>query len=147
MDELAGKVAVITGRTSGIGDHTARIIVAEAASVVLAGPGRRRAKRSPPARLGPATSCVRADLAVEYDVAAVIGAATDRHGRFDCFFNSGISAPSRRVGLLDLAEFDRAIAVHVRGTPAGMKNAAPVMTAQGHGSIINTASIDTPVRA
>jgi NAD(P)-dependent dehydrogenase (short-subunit alcohol dehydrogenase family) len=142
MDQLAGKVAVITGATSGIGAHTARVFVAEGASVVIS--GRREAEgEALAAALGPAASFVRADVAIEDDVAALIAAAVARHGRLDCLCNNaGSPAPSRRLGLLDLDAFDDAMAVHVRGTLAGMKHAAPVMTAQGSGSIINTASIN-----
>jgi NAD(P)-dependent dehydrogenase (short-subunit alcohol dehydrogenase family) len=142
MDQLAGKVAVITGATSGIGAHTARVFVTEGASVVIA--GRREAEgEALAASLGPAATFVRADVTIEDDVAGLIATAVARHGRLDCLLNNaGSPAPSRRIGLLDLTDFDRALAVHVRGTLAGMKHAAPVMADQGSGSIINTASIN-----
>jgi len=139
---LAGKVAIITGSTSGIGARTAEVFVAEGASVVIT--GRRHDKGERVARaLGSAASFFRTDVAVESDVEKMIGHAIDRFGRLDCLV-SNAGTGSQRVGIadVDLADFDAAIAVHVRGVLAGMKYAARVMAAQGSGNIINVASIN-----
>jgi NAD(P)-dependent dehydrogenase (short-subunit alcohol dehydrogenase family) len=138
---LAGKVAVITGSTSGIGARTAELFVAEGASVVIA--GRRHDKGENLARaLGGAVSFIRTDVAVEADVEAMIERAVDRFGRLDCLVNNA-GTGSRRVAIAnaDLADFDAAVAAHVRGVLAGMKHSSRVMAAQGSGSIINVASI------
>lgn len=139
---LAGKVAVITGSTSGIGAGTARLFVAEGASVVIA--GRRHDKGEQLAGLlGEAASFIRADVAVEADVEAMIGHALARFDRLDCLVNHA-GAGSQRAGIADVdpADFDAAIAIHLRGAFLGMKRAAPVMIAQGSGNIINGASIN-----
>jgi NAD(P)-dependent dehydrogenase (short-subunit alcohol dehydrogenase family) len=139
---LAGKVAIITGSTSGIGARTAEVFVAEGASVVIA--GRRHDKGERVARaLGAAASFFRTDVAVESDVEKMIGHAIDRFGRLDCLVNNA-GAGSQRVGIADVnpADFDAAIAVHLRGVLAGMKYAARVMAAQRSGSIVNVASIN-----
>jgi NAD(P)-dependent dehydrogenase (short-subunit alcohol dehydrogenase family) len=142
MSRLKGKVAVITGATSGIGARTAELFVAEGASVVIAG-RRREQGEALAAALGAAASFFRADVTCEADVRAIIDHALERFGRIDCLFNNA-GAPSRTGGVadVDIAEFDAAIAIHVRGTLLGMKYAAPVMLRQRSGSIINMASIN-----
>jgi NAD(P)-dependent dehydrogenase (short-subunit alcohol dehydrogenase family) len=139
---LAGKVAIITGSTSGIGARTAEVFVAEGAAVVIT--GRRHDKGERVARtLGAAASFFGTDVAVESDVEKMIGHAIARFGRLDCLVNNA-GAGSQRVGIadVDLADFDAAIAVHLRGVLAGMKYAARVMAPQGSGSIVNVASIN-----
>lgn len=141
MGVLDGKVAVVVGGTSGIGARTAELFVAEGAKVVVA--GRRQAEGSAVAsKLGSAASFVRTDVANETDVKAMIDHALAKFGRIDCLFNNA-GIPGRIAGIadLDLEHFDKVIAIHVRGVVLGMKHAAPAMTRQGSGSIINTGSI------
>ena len=139
---LAGKVAIITGSTSGIGARTAELFVTEGASVVIAGRRHDQGERLARA-LGATASFIRTDVAVESDVEKMIGHAVDRFGRLDCLVNNA-GTGSQRVGIadVDLADFDAAVAVHVRGVLAGMKHAVRVMAAQGSGSIVNVASIN-----
>ncbi|MGI8552548.1 MAG: SDR family NAD(P)-dependent oxidoreductase [Dehalococcoidia bacterium] len=142
MGALDGKVAVISGGTSGIGARTAEIFVDEGARVVIAG-RRRDEGEQLAAALGSAASFIRTDVSVEADVEAMIGHAVARFGRLDCLLNNA-GIPSDRAGIaeIELAVFDAAMAVHVRGVLLGMKYAAPVMRRAGAGSIINTASIN-----
>jgi NAD(P)-dependent dehydrogenase (short-subunit alcohol dehydrogenase family) len=139
---LEGKVAVITGGTSGIGARTAEVFVANGARVVIA--GRRQDKGENLARkLGNAASFIRTDVSVEADVKAMIDHALDRFGRLDCLMNNA-GAGSKHVAIadVDLEQFDAMMAVHVRGVLAGMKYAARVMAVQKTGSIINVASVN-----
>jgi NAD(P)-dependent dehydrogenase (short-subunit alcohol dehydrogenase family) len=141
MGVLDGKVAVITGGTSGIGARTVELFVAEGARVVIA--GRRREEGEALARrFGPAASFIRTDVAREPEVKAMIDHALARCGRLDCLFNNA-GNPSRLTGIadLDIEYFDATISVHLRGVVLGMKHAAPVMLRQRSGSIINTGSI------
>jgi NAD(P)-dependent dehydrogenase (short-subunit alcohol dehydrogenase family) len=139
---LEDRVAVIIGATSGIGARSAELFVGEGARVVIA--GRRVAEGRTLARaLGDAAAFVRADVRSEDDVEALIRYASTRFGRLDCLFNNaGTPAPSRDIAHVDVARFDDACAVHLRGTLLGIKHAAPVMARAGGGSIINTASIN-----
>src|SRR5262249_17856849 len=83
---LGGKVAVITGGTSGIGARTAELFSCEGARVVIA--GRRVAEgEAQAAKLGPQAEFVRADVASEADIAALITGTAGRHGRLDCLVN------------------------------------------------------------
>jgi NAD(P)-dependent dehydrogenase (short-subunit alcohol dehydrogenase family) len=141
MGALDGKVAIITGGTSGIGARTAELFVEEGAKVVIA--GRRQAEGEGLAKtLGAAASFVRTDVTNEADVKAVMEHALAKLGRIDCLFNNA-GNPGRISGIadLDVAHFDTVIATHLRGVVLGMKYAAPAMIRQGSGSIINTGSI------
>jgi len=87
MGRLEGKVAIVTGATSGMGKRTAERFVEEGATVIVA--GRREAEGEAAARaLGPRARFVRTDVAREDDVRRLVGAAVDRHGRLDCLFNN-----------------------------------------------------------
>jgi NAD(P)-dependent dehydrogenase (short-subunit alcohol dehydrogenase family) len=142
MKALEGKVAVITGSTSGIGARTAELFVTEGARVVIA--GRREEKGRQMARaLGNAASFIRTDVTSESDVEAMIAHAVQTFGRLDCLINNaGIGSGYQDVDKVDLRQFDAAIAVHVRGPLAAMKYAVPIMASQGNGSIINVASVN-----
>ncbi|MCP5431636.1 MAG: glucose 1-dehydrogenase [Alphaproteobacteria bacterium] len=141
MGRLNGKVAVITGATSGIGEETARLFAAEGARVVMA--GRTRAKGEALAReLGGEALFVPCDVEKEADIEALIDTARKRFDRIDCLFNNA-GAPSEDGGIeqLTAAGFDACYANLVRSVFLGMKYVAPVMRAQKSGSIINTASV------
>jgi len=142
MPALAGKVAIVTGATSGIGAAIAALFVAEGARVVLAGRRRDRGEQVA-AALGPAASFIRADVCIEADVAAMVRHAVEHYGRLDCLVNNaGIGSQRVAIADIDLAEFDAALGVHLRAVVAGMKHAAPVMAAQRSGSIITIASVN-----
>jgi NAD(P)-dependent dehydrogenase (short-subunit alcohol dehydrogenase family) len=141
MALLQGKVAIVTGGTSGIGARTVELFAEEGAKVVIA--GRRQEQGEALAkRLGAGASFVRTDVAKEPEVKAMIEHALAKFGRIDCLFNNA-GNPGQLTNLadIDMAHFDSIMAVHVRGVMLGMKYAAPHMERQGSGSIINTGSV------
>ncbi len=141
MARLDGKVAVITGATSGIGLRTAEMFVAEGARIVIA--GRRAPEGEALAKkLGPACLFRRTDVTVEDDIRKLIDQAVDKFGRIDCLFNNA-GGPAQTGGIegLEADRFDTAMATLVRSVMLGMKHAAPHMRRQGSGSIINNGSI------
>jgi NAD(P)-dependent dehydrogenase (short-subunit alcohol dehydrogenase family) len=141
MGRLDGKVAVITGATSGIGLRTAEIFVAEGAKIVTA--GRRTAEGEALAKkLGPACLFRRTDVTVEEEIRGLIGQTIDKFGRIDCLFNNA-GGPAQTGGIesLEADRFDAAMATLLRSVMLGMKHAAPHMRRQGSGSIINNGSI------
>jgi NAD(P)-dependent dehydrogenase (short-subunit alcohol dehydrogenase family) len=141
MGRLDGKVAVITGATSGIGLRSAEIFVAEGAKIVIA--GRREPEGEALAsKLGPACLFRRTDVTVESEMQALIGTAVGKFGRIDCLFNNA-GGPAQTGGIegLDVARFDEAMATLLRSVMLGMKHATPHMRRQGSGSIINNGSI------
>jgi NAD(P)-dependent dehydrogenase (short-subunit alcohol dehydrogenase family) len=141
MGRLDGKVAVITGATSGIGLRTAEVFVAEGAKIVIAGrripEGEALAKQ-----LGSACVFRQTDVTVEDQMRALIGLAVETFGKIDCLFNNA-GGPAQTGGIegLEVERFDGAMATLVRSVMLGMKHAAPHMKKQGFGSIINNGSI------
>lgn len=142
MGALEGKVAVITGSTSGIGARSAELFVAEGARVVIAGRRKERGDRLAQ-KLGAAASFICTDVSVEANVKAMIDHAVACFGRLDCLVNNaGRGSQFAAIADVDLEQFDAVIAVHLRAVLAGMKYASRVMAAQGTGSIINVASVN-----
>lgn len=141
MARLEGKVAVITGAASGIGEGTARLFVAEGAKVVLADIQDARGEKLAE-ELGAAASFIHTDVAIEDDIARAVGHAVDKFGRLDVMYNNagfgGVSAP---IGETDIAAARATIDVLLTAIVAGMKHAANAMRPQGSGSIISTASV------
>jgi NAD(P)-dependent dehydrogenase (short-subunit alcohol dehydrogenase family) len=141
MGRLDGKVAVITGATSGIGLRTAEVFVGEGAKVVIA--GRRIAEGEALAnKLGPACVFRQTDVTIEEQMRALIALAVEKFGKVDCLFNNA-GGPAQTGGIegLEVGRFDAAMATLVRSVMLGMKHAAPYMKKQGSGSIINNGSI------
>jgi NAD(P)-dependent dehydrogenase (short-subunit alcohol dehydrogenase family) len=141
MSVLSGKVAIITGGTSGIGASIATRFVEEGAKVVIAGLRREEGAARVQA-LGAAARFMRTDVADEEAVKALVEHALAEFGRLDCLINNA-GIPGRPAGIADvnMQDFDRLMDVHVRGVVLGMKYAAPLMSRQGAGSIINVGSI------
>lgn len=142
MLALEGKVAAITGGTSGIGARTAEVFVAEGAKVVIAGRRKDRGEKLAQT-LGTRGSFMSTDVTVEADVKAMIDHAVAHFGRLDCLVNNaGTPSQFDAIPDVDLARFDAVIATHLRAVLAGMKYASRVMAAQGAGSIITVASVN-----
>jgi len=141
MARLDGKVAIITGGTSGIGARSVEIFADEGAKVVFC--GRREDLGNALAdRIGGAVEYVRADVSVEDDVAKLIQRTVDRHGSIDCLFNNaGCPAPTGSIADVDMDFYQRAMDVLVAGVVHGIKHIAPIMKARGAGSIINNGSV------
>lgn len=141
MARLDGKVAVITGAASGIGEGTARLFAAEGAKVVLADVQDARCDRLVE-ELGPNTSAWHTDVTREEDIAGAVRHAVEKFGRLDCMFNNaGIGGVGGPIETTDAAALRQTVDVLFIGVVLGMKHAAPIMKAQGSGSIISTASV------
>ena len=141
MGRLEQKIAVVTGGASGIGEGTVRLFVNEGAKVVIADVQDERGQKLAE-ELGTNTTFVHTDVGQEADVQASIEAALSRWGRLDCMFNNaGFGGVSGPIESTDMEAFDTTMAVLFRGVVLGMKLAAPVMKAQGAGSIISTSSV------
>ena len=141
MGMLDGKAAIITGGTSGIGQACVELFVQEGAQVVIA--GRREAEgEALAARLSPAATFIRTDVAQEADVRAMVAHCLSRFGHLDCLVNNaGNPGTMASITEFDVDKFDALVGVHLRGTMLGMKHAAPTMLEQGHGSIVNLGSL------
>ncbi len=137
---LEGKVAAITGATSGIGEATARRFVQEGARVVIA--GRTEEKGEALAReLGDAAIFQRADVTREADIAALVDVTVARFGRLDCLFNNAGGPDRGSLETVTEEDFDYSMKLLVGAVVFGIKHAARVMKSQKGGCIINNASI------
>ncbi|MFN0146640.1 MAG: glucose 1-dehydrogenase [Dehalococcoidia bacterium] len=141
MSQLAGKVAVITGGASGIGEGTVRLFANEGAKVVIADVQDARGQKLAE-ELGTNTAYLHTDVSQEAQVAEAIDYAVRKFGRLDTIFNNaGFGGVSGPIDELDMAAFDETMAVLFRGVVMGIKHASRVMKAQGSGSIVSTASV------
>jgi NAD(P)-dependent dehydrogenase (short-subunit alcohol dehydrogenase family) len=137
---LDGKVALITGGTSGIGQATVEFFAAEGAKVLIVGRnGKRGAELAE--RLGPSTRFFKADVMHEEEIAEAVAAAQRIFGRLDILFNN--AGGTTEGGVTDFTRENLAYAVDLLlgSVLYGMKHAAPVMKAQGWGAIINNSSV------
>ncbi|MEV5407498.1 glucose 1-dehydrogenase [Thermopolyspora sp. NPDC052614] len=135
-------VAVVTGAGSGIGAATATRLSHEGASVVLVDVAEDAARAVAEKLPGPALA-VRADVSSEEDTEAYLAAAVERFGRIDLHhLNAGIVGTFDRLPDITLADFDRVVAVNLRGTFLGVRGAFRQYARQGSGgAIVITASI------
>lgn len=138
---LRGKTAIITGGTSGIGRRTVEVFADEGAYVLIA--ARREKEGQELAKvLGPKVDFLKTDVSKEADVKTMIAYAVERFGRVDCLFNNaGCPAPVGSIETIPLDKYEAALSVLLGGVVLGMKHVAPVMRAQGSGSIINNGSV------
>jgi NAD(P)-dependent dehydrogenase (short-subunit alcohol dehydrogenase family) len=141
MGRLDGRVAVITGGASGIGEAAARLFVKEGAKLLIADILDDRGKRLAEA-LGTNTLYLNTDVSQEADVKGAVDQVMDKFGRLDIMFNNaGIPGPHGPIEETPVEGFDKVMAINLRGVFLGMRYSAPVMKRQGYGTIINTASI------
>jgi NAD(P)-dependent dehydrogenase (short-subunit alcohol dehydrogenase family) len=138
---LEGKVTIITGATSGIGEGTAERFVAEGARVVIAGRSSEKGQAIAH-RLGKRARYFQADVTRETDIVAMVAFTREQFGRLDCLFNNaGTAASGFRVEDITEEVFVYESKLLMGSIIFGAKHAVPVMRAQGSGTIINNASI------
>jgi NAD(P)-dependent dehydrogenase (short-subunit alcohol dehydrogenase family) len=143
MNEFQGKVALVTGGTSGIGRAAAIAYAREGAKVVVA--GRRAAEGEETVRLvraqGREAMFVPTDVAQEAQVKNLIGRTLEQFGRLDfAFNNAGIEQEPTPFLEQDEETYDRVMDINVKGVWLSMKYEIPAMLKTGGGSIVNTSS-------
>ena len=140
-DEFDGKVALVTGAGSGIGEACAVLLAERGARVVVADLREDAAERV--ARgIGAAALAVGVDVSDLASCAAMVGAAVDRFGRLDVAVNNaGIAGAQAPVAEYPVESWHQVISVHLDGTFYCMRAELPALLADGGGSIVNMASI------
>jgi NAD(P)-dependent dehydrogenase (short-subunit alcohol dehydrogenase family) len=142
---LEGKVALVTGASSGIGEETALMMAREGAHVVLA--ARRADKGLAVERVikasGGSAQFVQTDVTRRADVESLVDYALRTFGRLDCAVNNaGIAGPVNvPVAEVEEDEWDEVVNVNLRAVWLCMKYEIPAMIAGGSGSIVNVSSI------
>ena len=139
-----GRIAIVTGAASGIGQALAAALVARGDTVVVADADKDGAERTAGdlSERGPgAATAVAVDVRDADAVQALVDQTRDTYGRLDLMVNNagiGIGGETRE---LLLAHWDRVIDVNLRGVVHGVHAAYPVMVERGSGHIVNTASL------
>lgn len=141
---VAGKAAVVTGSTSGIGKGTAELLAAEGARVIVTG---RNAEAGEAvcrgiAERGGTARFVQADVARQADCQRLIQAAVEIYGRLDILVNNAAIFPRGDIESTTEALWDEIFAINCKGPFFCCQAAVPIMKAQGGGSIINIGSVN-----
>jgi len=145
MARLDGRVAILTGGAKGIGVHYARALAAEGARLMIADIADGKDVAAALAREHGANSVASSvtDVSDEGAVKTLVGKTMDRFGKIDILVNNAaLFAPltEQKVTEIDIALWDRVMAINVRGVFLMTKHTAPHMIAQKYGKIINISS-------
>jgi NAD(P)-dependent dehydrogenase (short-subunit alcohol dehydrogenase family) len=144
---LDGKVAIVTGAAMGMGEATARLFAAAGAEVLVsdidAGAGQAAVERIE--RDGGSASFCRTDVSRAADVEAMVRTAVDRYGRLDCAVNNAAVTPDTHlIAELDEMEFDRVLAVDLKGVALSLKyELAQMLQQDGGGAVVNIGSVSS----
>lgn len=140
----AGKVVLVTGAAGGIGRAAALGFGRAGARVVVSDIGVQGGEETAAliVQAGGEALFVKADVARDAEVEALVAKTVGTYGRLDCAFNNaGIEEESKPLGECEEALFDRIMAINVKGAWLCMKHEIRQMLKQGKGSIVNTASV------
>ena len=142
MSGIDGKVAAITGASSGIGEATAVLLAAGGAEVVL---GARRAERLEAlaeriTSAGGSAVWTRTDVRRREDLTALVAFARREYGRLDVLINNAGIGPISPLDELRVDEWDEMVDINFKGVLYGIAAALPVFRAQGCGHVVNVVS-------
>ena len=140
---IAGKVVVITGASSGLGEATARYLAERGATIVL---GARRAERLQAlvdeiTRTGGTASFVATDVTNPAQVQALVDTAVEKYGRVDVILNNAGVMPHSPLERRKIDDWNRAIDINIKGVLYGIAATLPHMQRQKAGHIINVSSV------
>ena len=140
MKKLAGKVALITGASMGIGEAIARVLAADGATVALA--ARSREKLEVLARSLPTEAiAIQADVSRPEEVRAMVARTVEHFGRMDILVNNAGVGMYASVADMKPDQFERLVATNWLGPVHAIQAAVPHMKRQGGGTIVNISSV------
>lgn len=143
-EQLAGKVALVIGGSTGIGRATAIAFGKAGAKVVVAGRGKERGKETEAlvGQTGAESLFIETDVTNDSSVRALIDQTVEKFGRIDAAFNNaGIEGKVAPIAQTTEADFDSIINTNLKGVYLGLKYQVAQMLKNGGGTIVNTASI------
>ncbi|XP_051150677.1 secoisolariciresinol dehydrogenase-like [Andrographis paniculata] len=149
LKRLEGKVALITGGASGIGESSAKLFAKHGAKVVIADVQDDRAN-SVVAAIGHSDSTfIHCDVSNEDHIKNAVDTTVSKYGKLDIMFNNAFAVDPLKPRIFDIdkSDVERVLSVNVMGVFLGMKHAARVMVPMRSGSIITTTSAATRVAA
>ncbi|MEU9829439.1 SDR family oxidoreductase [Micromonospora chersina] len=142
-DDFAGKVVFVTGAASGIGRATALAFARAGARVTatdISEPGARETARMI-SEVGGRALAVRCDVTSSEDVRAALARTVETFGRLDAAFNNaGVEQPVTPTADITEDDWERIVAVNLRGVFLCMKHQIPLLLQHGGGAIVNTSS-------
>lgn len=138
---LEGKIALVTGAASGIGEATARAFAAQGATVIVSDI-RTAEGEAVAASIGEAAQFVALDASDEFAWSDCIEEITQRHGGLDVLVNNAGCGAGGGIQRETPGEHRRVLDLNVTGVWLGIRSAIPAMEARGGGSIVNISSID-----
>lgn len=142
MGSLDGKIAIVTGAAGGIGGTSAALFVREGASVMLVDRDEKTVAEVARTIGGDRVAYTAADVSSPEGTKAYVEATVRRFGGIDVLFaNAGIEGRFAKLVEYPIEDFDRVLAVNVRGVFLAIREAAPHIAKRGGGSIIVTSSI------
>ncbi len=141
MQQLEGKVAIVTGAGRGLGEAICHSLAKAGVNVVAADLCADLAQKTAAAiRNGIQSEAVALDVGDEEQAAAIVQGALDRFGRLDILINNAGTDVTLSVEELQFAEWDRVIRTNLRGPFVLSKTAFPILRQQGGGHIVNIVS-------
>jgi NAD(P)-dependent dehydrogenase (short-subunit alcohol dehydrogenase family) len=140
---LTGKVVLVVGASTGIGAEAARVFAADGASLMLVARSAEplAALTKDLTEAGHDVAYTTGDVSDAASVTAFVDATVDRFGRLDGAFNCAAMGGAGRLDQVTEADFDRLMAVNVKGTWLCVREEVRVMEPRGAGSIVNVSSI------
>ncbi|MHB7916560.1 SDR family oxidoreductase [Staphylococcus borealis] len=141
MTELNGRVAIITGASSGIGAATAKALATQGVKVVLAGRSEDKLNQVAQTLNEESVHIVPTDVTIQTDVDALVAQAIDTFGQVDIFVNCAGLMRSSKITDYQVDAWDAMVDTNIKGLLYSLNAILPKFEAQGSGHVVNLASI------